>query len=126
MSNTNRILYWTPRLLCIAAILFISLFSLDAFDPNLSLREQLVGFLIHMIPSFILLLLLVLAWKRELVGGILFALISLALSPFVFLKNYQHNHSIWTSLLIILTITVPFLIVGILFIVHHVREHRLS
>jgi len=57
--------YWLPRILCILAILFISLFALDSFDPELSLYKQLSGFLMHMIPSFILVALLIVAWKKR-------------------------------------------------------------
>lgn len=114
-----RIIHWSPRILGILAIVFISLFALDSFNPNLTIWQQMTGFLIHLIPSFILLGLLIIAWKWEYVGGIIFTIIGLALSPFVFIKNYEMNHSIWTSAFIVLTITFPFVVVGVLFVVNH-------
>jgi hypothetical protein len=54
MKVSPKVIYWLPRILCILAILFISVFALDAFDPELSIWQQIVGFLIHLIPSFIL------------------------------------------------------------------------
>jgi len=61
--NKAKILFWLPRILCIIAILFISLFALDAFQPDLTIWQQLEAFLMHLIPSFILLILLLIAWK---------------------------------------------------------------
>jgi hypothetical protein len=98
------------------AILFISIFALDAFEHGESLGEQLLAFLIHLIPSFILLIILLIAWKWEKTGGIIFVLIGLITSPLVFVHNYAMNESVWMSLGIISLITVPFVIVGLLFV----------
>ena len=126
MKISTKVLHWLPRILCILAILFVSIFALDAFSPELSLWQQIGAFLIHLIPSFILLALLILAWKREFIGGIIFILIGLGLSPIVFSHNYRMNHSVVMSIGIILTITIPFAIVGILFIVSHYRKKKLD
>ncbi len=121
-SNKIRIYHWLPRVICILAILFISLFALDAFQPDLTIWQQIGDFLIHLIPSFILTALLLVAWKWEYVGGIIFTIIGLGLSPLVFNHNYNMNHSIWMSLGIILTITIPFVLVGVLFILSHFHK----
>jgi hypothetical protein len=119
MRVSIRLLHWLPRTLCILAILFVSLFALDAFAPGPTIRQQLGAFLMHLLPSFILLAFLVVAWKWELVGGILLAATGVGLSPFVFALNYRRNHSIGVSLGIILAITIPFALVGVLFILCH-------
>lgn len=124
MKLSTKMLHWLPRIICIIAILFISLFALDAFNPDLSLWQQIVGFMMHLIPSFVLTLLLVLAWKRELIGGIIFTIIGLGFSPLIFIHNFKMNHSVWMSLSIISIITVPFTIVGILFIMSHYRKKK--
>ncbi|MDP3352684.1 MAG: hypothetical protein Q8S44_02970 [Flavobacteriaceae bacterium] len=124
MKTSIKIIHWLPRIMGIIAILFISLFALDPFDSELTIWQQITGFLMHMIPSFVLLTLLVVAWKWEYIGGIIFTIIGLGLSPFVFIKNYEMNNSIWTSLIVILTITIPFVLVGILFIVSHLIKKR--
>nr|WP_297786076.1 hypothetical protein [uncultured Allomuricauda sp.] len=127
MENRMKLIHWLPRILGILSILFISIFALDAFDPQKTIWEQIIGFLIHLIPSFILIILLILAWKKEFIGGIIFILIGLGFSPFIFIHNYNMNHSVWMSLLIILTITIPFIIVGILFITSHkMKKKKLS
>ncbi len=122
MKNSNPLLYWSPRVLCILSILFVSVFALDAFKPGLPVLQQIEDFATHLVPSFILVVLLVVAWNWELVGGIIFLLLGLVLSPFVFTLNYNNNHSVLTSLGIILLITFPFILVGILFIIHHKKS----
>jgi len=124
MKISTKLLHWLPRILCILAILFISLFALDVFDPKLTFWEQITGFIIHLIPSFLLMLILLLAWKKELIGGIVFTIIGLGFSPLVFMHNFRINHSVWMSLSIIALITIPFTIVGILFIMSHYRKKR--
>ncbi len=122
MATTAGILRWTPRIVCILAILFVSMFALDAFAPGLTVWQQLAAFFIHLIPSFVLLALLIIAWKWELTGGIVFIIIGLLLSFPIFLRNYRMNHSILMSLVIILAITFPFVLAGVLFVL----SHRLS
>jgi cell division protein FtsW (lipid II flippase) len=94
-------------------------FALDAFNPEKTIWQQIGDFLMHLVPSFVLIIFLIFAWKRELVGGIIFVLIGLGFSPFVFIHNYRMNHSIWLSLGIIAMITIPFVLVGILFMMSH-------
>ena len=125
MKISTKVLHWLPRIMCILTILFVSLFALDAFTPELTLWQQIGDFLVHLIPSFILLTLLFIAWKWEFVGGIIFTVIGLGLSTVVFIHNFKMNDSIWMSLGIISAITIPFAIVGILFIVSHYRKKKL-
>jgi cytochrome b561 len=100
------------------------MFAADAFAPGLTIWQQLGGFLMHLIPSFILLALLIVAWKWEYIGGIIFTVIGLGLSPFIFMHNYNMNHSVGMSLGIILMITFPLVVVGILFIISHFMKKK--
>ena len=122
MKTRNRILYWAPRLICILNIVFISLFALDAFDPDLTIWQQIGGFLIHMIPSFILLAALLIAWKWEKVGGIIFIIIGLILSSFLFVHNFKMNESFWLTLGIVLLMGFPFVLAGILFVLSNSKK----
>jgi len=127
MKTSIKVFHWLPRVICILAVLFISMFAADAFAPELTIWQQLGGFLIHLIPSFILIAILIIAWKWEYIGGIIFAIIGLGMSPFVFMLNYQRNHfSIGASLGIILMITFPFVVVGALFIISHYMKKKES
>jgi len=124
MTINSRLIYWLPRIICILAISFVSIFALDAFDPNLTIWQQIQGFAMHLIPSFILLLILLIAWKWELVGGIIFLLIGIGLSPFIYIHNFRMNGSVSISLWIILTITFPFILVGVLFVLGHLNKTK--
>ncbi len=68
------ILNWIARILGILFALFISLFALDVFVPGVSLGNILLALVMHLIPTYIILILLWIAWKRPLAGGILFIL----------------------------------------------------
>ena len=118
MKPSIRVFHWLPRIICILAILFVSLFAADAFASGLTIWQQLGGFLIQLIPSFILLAFLIVAWKWEFIGGIIFVVIGLVTSPLVFILNHNRNQlSIGASLKNVLMITFPFIIVGVLFII---------
>lgn len=124
MKIPEKVFFWAPRILGILAISFVSMFALDAFQPELTIWEQLRDFLMHLVPSFILLAILLAAWKWELIGGIIFIAIGLVFTPVVYLHNYRMNGSVWMSLTVIAMITLPFIVMGILFIIHHKLKKR--
>jgi hypothetical protein len=124
MKKSLIVLHWVPRIICILAILFVSMFALDSFAPGMSFWQQIGAFLMHLIPSFILTAMLIVAWKWEFIGGIIFTVLGLGLSPFIFIHNLRMNHSVWMSLGIIMMITFPFIAAGILFILCHYRKKK--
>jgi hypothetical protein len=124
MKASLRLFFWLPRVICILAILFISMFALDAFAPGLTIWQQLIDFLIHLIPSFVLIALLIVAWKWEYIGGIIFTVLGLGFSPFIYMQNYNRNHSVGLCLLIVLMITFPFVVTGVLFILSHFLKKK--
>ena len=70
---SKRVLFWTPRALSIVFIAFLSLFALDVFDEHLGLWRTLLALTMHLIPSFVLIAALVLAWRWEWIGAALYA-----------------------------------------------------
>ena len=56
---------WAARILGILAIAFISLFALDTFAEGAGLGQKIVAFLLHMIASFVLIIVLIMAWKHR-------------------------------------------------------------
>lgn len=82
----NKILFWTPRVLTIIFILFISLFALDSFEGERSILEKLGAFLIHLIPGIVLVLLLIIAWRHEWIGALVFFLLGIAYIVFAWGK----------------------------------------
>jgi hypothetical protein len=125
MKPSHKVFYWLPRIICILAILFISMFALDAFAPGLSIWKQIGDFLIHLIPTYILTAFLLIAWRWERIGGIIFVFIGIVTSPLVFMVNHNRNHfTVGQSFGIILMITFPFIIIGILFIVSNYLKKK--
>ncbi|MFZ2102878.1 MAG: hypothetical protein WAU86_20170 [Oricola sp.] len=109
----TKLFYWAPRLLGIMAILFISMFALDVFEPGKPWREIAVALSMHLLPSFVLMAILVLAWRVEWLGGMLFVLVGL--SPFVLLGNPAQVN---------LMIGGPFIVTGLLFLASSRMRNR--
>lgn len=65
------VFHWLPRLLSAAFVLFVSLFALDTW-PSAAGWGDVAPFLAHLIPSFLLLAAVLIAWKRDLVGAVAF------------------------------------------------------
>lgn len=124
MKPYQKILRWTPRVLCIIAILFVSMFSLDAISPESTFWQNAGSLLMSLLPSFVLVSFLVVAWKWELTGGILIAILGLAATPFIYNLNLQRTGSAGTALGVVLMITVPFIIIGALFIISYFLNRK--
>jgi hypothetical protein len=116
LASTIR---WMARVLCVLALAFISLFALDVFSEGAGLGQKIVAFLLHMIPSFVLIIALIIAWKHELVGGILITLIGLAGSTFIYSLNYRRSQSASIGLRTAAMIGAPFVIAGLLFMISY-------
>ena len=76
-QKINKYVYWVPRILSIIFILFMALMSLDVFGTGLGFWGTIVAFLMHNIAVFILITVLVFAWRYEIVGGVAFILAGL-------------------------------------------------
>ena len=124
MKTKIKIMHWTPRILCILAILFLEMFALDSFDNRFTIGQQLLAFLMHSIPSLVFTGIYILAWKKELIGGIIFILIGAGFSPFIYLHNYEMNNSLWISLSIVLVLNFPFIIIGGLLIISNILKKK--
>jgi hypothetical protein len=110
---------WAARILCALAVALISLFAFDVFSEGAGIGQKIAAFLLHMIPSFVLIIALIIAWKHELVGGILITLIGLASSTYVYGLNYGRSHSVSIGLQTAAMISAPFVVVGLLFIISY-------
>jgi hypothetical protein len=74
MSGTSqRALFWAPRVLSIFFIAFLSLFALDVFDEHLGFWPTALALIMHLLPSIVLIAVLIVAWRREWIGSILYA-----------------------------------------------------
>ncbi len=73
MNKTlKQTLFWLPRIAGILFVLFLSMFALDIFELHLGFWGTIVGLLMHLIPSILLAIAIVVAWKWEWFGAALF------------------------------------------------------
>ena len=124
METSGKLLHWTPRILVILAILFVSMFAFDSFSSERTFWQNAGAFLMHLVPSFVLLGILIVAWRWEKIGGIILMTVGIVFSVSVFILNYKRNHSFWMSLLIVLMLCIPFVVAGVLFIVSDYRKKK--
>lgn len=131
-SSLASTIRWVARILCILAIVFIGMWASEAVEGKVGLGRQILGFLMAppFLMSVLLIIILIIAWKRELVGGILIALIGLATAVYVYIFNYHRFLHMASrgfrigspgrqALNIVAMISLPFIIVGILFIISY-------
>jgi hypothetical protein len=102
-----KIIHWAPRIAAILIILFAGLFSLDVFGTGASPLEVLGAFLMHNIPSIVMLVLLIFAWKRPVVGFVAFLVVAAAFIIF-FVRDF---YAVSNLLLFVL----PLLLIASLF-----------
>jgi hypothetical protein len=105
----KRVLYWAPRILSILFAIFVGLFALDVFGAGYSFWETLLALLIHLIPIYVILIVLAISWRWEWIGGALF--ISLAVLYLVI----SWGQFPWSTYLVM---SGPPFLVGILFIIN--------
>lgn len=103
----GKILHWTPRVLTIMFILFLGLFALDVFSGDYITLEMLLGLTVHLLPNLALALALIIAWKWQRVGGIIF--LFLGFGFMIFFNTYR-------QLMTFLIISGPLFLIGALFV----------
>ncbi len=113
-GNINKFIYRTPRIFGIIFVLFLMLFSLDVFEPGLSISQIAIGLFVHNIPALILLLSLIISWRYEIVGGVTFILAGLV---YILLLAMNPEFE-WYMLSWSVTIAGPAFLIGILFIIN--------
>jgi len=118
VKKVGKIVYWTPRILSIIFILFLMLFSLDIFGNSYGFWETVLGLFMHNIPALILLAVLIISWKREIVGGIVFILAGLL---YIIMLLTRSNFE-WYMLSWSIIIAGPAFLIGILFLVGWKRK----
>ena len=64
-TRTKRVLFWAPKILCILFAVFASLFALDVFDLGMGFGKTMFALLMHLIPVFGIVIVLIIAWRWE-------------------------------------------------------------
>jgi hypothetical protein len=102
---SGTMVLWSPRILGALVSVFLGAFALDAFSAGKSFADALADFVIHLIPSVVLLGVVLASWHRPLIGGLTF--IALA----IVYVGIARNHVEWT-----VVISGPLLVVGVLYL----------
>jgi len=106
MKNGIR---WSVRILAFAFILFLMAFSLDVFEEGRDWTQILLGLFMHNIPAFILIGIVLLAWKHPIIGAVAFALAGLAYAILLLVNEADF------ALNAILFLSLPSFIIGCLY-----------
>jgi hypothetical protein len=110
-------LFSTPRILMILFAVFISLFAMDVFMEGYSPWETIVALFMHLIPTFLVVIALLLAWRWEWVGTVLcFAL------AILYIVVMRHDWD-WVS---IAMIPGPLIVTGVLWLLAWLQKRKVS
>jgi len=101
------ILFYIPRLLAILLAIFYGLF---AFETPLGF-----AFLVHLIPTLLILACVAAFWKYDLAAAVAFLLIDVAVTVY---------YSTWASPSHFLLITVPYTLVCLRYLASHLSHRR--
>ena len=115
-TSLKRLLFWTPRILCLLFAGFISLFAADVFNEGFGFWQTILALLVHLIPTGIVLIVLALSWRWEWVGGILFT----ALGALYLIQFWGRFH--WQ---VYLCIAGPLFFIGALFLLNWLCRGKL-
>ena len=114
-TTTKRVLFWSPRILCILFALFLSLFALDVFSEGYGFWDTILALVMHLVPTYVVVIALVIAWRWEWVGAILFPGLG------VFYVVWTWGRFPWVTYF---SISGPLFLVGVLFGVNWVLRTR--
>jgi hypothetical protein len=116
-DKIKQVIFWSPRILGILFAVFISLFALDVFSEGYGFWETILALLIHLVPTYLVILALIIAWRWEWVGAILF----IALGVFYLILSWGQFP--WVTYLVI---SGPLFLVGILFMLNWAYRSKLK
>jgi hypothetical protein len=111
---------WIPRVLLLAVCGFMMLFSFDVFETKAPLGEHLLGFFMHNIPVWILLLMLIFTWKHPLIAGIVIGVFAVVFAIWI---GTGFSRFFWVDLLVFV---LPLLVCSALFILAHYNSIKPS
>ncbi|MDD3214250.1 MAG: hypothetical protein PHY64_11280 [Eubacteriales bacterium] len=123
-EKTGKILYWAPRVLSMIFFAFLTAFSLDVIKLGLNVWQTLLGLFMHNIPSIVLIVLLIIAWRVEIVGAVAFIGAGL-LYAVLMATNVFHTELPWyTALSWSAVISGPAFVIGFLFLINWIRKKK--
>ena len=92
------------------------MFALDVFSEGYGFGETILALLIHLVPTYIVVISLVIAWRWEWVGAVLF----IAFALFYLVWSWGRFH--WS---VYLVIPGPLVLIGVLFLLNWIYREQL-
>jgi hypothetical protein len=108
----KQMLFWSPRVLTILFAVSLSLFAFDVFEEGYSFWGTVLAFLIHLIPVYMVIIILVIAWRWEWIGAILFFVMAIL---YLIMTRGRFHWSAYVS------ISGTLALIGILFLLDHFK-----
>jgi hypothetical protein len=105
MKPESSIILWSARLLALAIGVFLALFAVDEWTSEKPPSRALTGVVLHLLPSAAMLAVVVLSWRRQWIGGLVFVALAVAYAVIV---RFRLD---W-----VLAISGPLLAAGLLFL----------
>jgi len=118
---SRQVLFWAPRALSIAFIAFLGLFALDVLEAGYGFWKTLLALTMHLIPNFVLIAVLVLAWRWEWIGAALYAAAGMLYVIMVLPRPLPPA----VKLSWILTIAGPAFVIAALFLANWIKRREL-
>lgn len=104
------------RVTALAFALFISIFAMDVFGEELGFWKTIAALVVHLLPSFFIIVVLLVSWRFEWVGAFVFLILGVM---YVFTRQADP--------LAYLLIAGPLFLAGLLFLfswIQHLRSHK--
>ncbi|MBA4407065.1 hypothetical protein C0389_07315 [bacterium] len=110
-------LFWAPRLITILFAMFLTIFAADVFTSGYEFWKIPIALFMHLLPSILIIIILVISWKREWIGGILY----IALSVF-------YTYAKWNkfAISVFFIIPLPLFLVGVLFLIGWFKKTKIE
>lgn len=102
--------YWIPRFTGLVFVLFLSSLAFDSITGYKSFYLMINSALAKLVPSLVLAIMLIIAWKEELLGGILFMLLFLVLFALIVSESPLLSDLIFYG---------PIFIIGLFFLIDY-------
>jgi hypothetical protein len=74
----TTVILWTPRVLAMALALFLAMFAMDVYLEGNDFWKTTEAFVLHLIPAFCVIAILVIGWRRDGLSSIGFLILSIA------------------------------------------------
>ena len=111
----HKLTLYSARILSLLYAAFISIFSFDVFEEKYSFWKMILALLMHLIPTFVLLIIFWISFKKEWIAGLLYLLLGIMYILIAWGKFY------WSAYVMI---AGPLITIGVLFYISNFLKNK--